>query len=230
MDGFPALIDVIIRDFFLTEKCYKYISRLFNKPLIHVIGDSHTRIFKGGKFVILHPIGPATAFNLGSKKSTNMSNYKLQGIINSLNSNDKIIMVLGEIDCRIHIYYQYKKAGDISINELIDNTISNYEMALNQIHGFELYVCSTPPEGSEDNIYKYAYYADRQLRRDILLLFNDKLKEMCNRNGYKYIDIFYPFCDNKGYLLEKYAEDSIHLNLKAKRELRKILIETEIKI
>jgi len=40
---------------------YRFLySRLFNKPLVHIIGDSHIFSFTQSKSFVIHPIGPAT--------------------------------------------------------------------------------------------------------------------------------------------------------------------------
>ena len=56
---------------------------------------------------------------------------------------------------------------------------------------------------------------------------NERLRALCERNGYRYIDVHTGFSDAGGFMLEEYAGDEIHLNGKAaehvKRELREKL-------
>ncbi|MBN2187351.1 MAG: hypothetical protein JW732_07905 [Dehalococcoidia bacterium] len=127
-------------------------SLAFNKPLIHVIGDSHVLAFRRIRPFSVHHIGPATAHNLKRLKSTTNSNEKLFTIIDKISKDDKasnmVILVFGEIDCRIHIYQQFKENDEMyTISELIDMTISNYGEVIEQIRKLGMNPCvySVPP-------------------------------------------------------------------------------------
>lgn len=210
----------------LYKKCsslYRFLfSRLFNKPLIHVIGDSHISAFTWSKSFVIHPIGPATAYNLKMNKSTTNSNKKLFAVIDKIKRKKDIVMlVFGEIDCRIHIYYQYKKNNEkFALTELIDETISNYGDALEQLKlmGITFFVYGTPPAAKQGNIYDYPFYAAPEMRIKINREFNERLKKFCKENDYKYMDIYSKVVDKKGFILEEYAtDDGVHLNRKVKK-------------
>jgi len=185
---------------------------------IHVIGDSHALVFGKSKLFSVHHIGPATAYNLKNENSSTNSNQKLFGIIEKINEfKDIVILVFGEIDCRIHIYYKYMMSNKTTpISELIDKTVSNYGMVLKQLREINInfLVCGIPAAGFEENIYKYPFYASPEIRTKIFYEFNERLKNFCGKNNYKYINIYPIVSDKNGFLLQEYADDNVHLNEK----------------
>ncbi len=196
-----------------------FLARLYSKPLIHVIGDSHVFSFKKFDFFIIHHIGPATAYNLHSQSSTTKSNAKLCRILKKINkTRDFVVLVFGEIDSRIHIYNQYMKQGMVvSIPQLIDKTIQNYGLVIESIEkeGFNFFICGIPPASRQENIYHYPYYADEETRILISRKFNEKLKDFCARKNYQYLDLQSRFADKSGLISNTFDLDTIHLNEKA---------------
>jgi len=205
-----------------------FFSNFLNKSLLHVIGDSHAISFEGDPLFVWHHLGPATAHNLKNKNSKTGSNIKLFTIINNLISKkDIVILNFGEIDCRIHIYYQYhKNKKKISISKLIENTISNYGEVLNKVKkkNINFFVLSIAPASNQDNFYDYPFYGSKEIRSKIHKEFNEKLKRYCKIKNYNFIDIYPKVSDKKGLILKKYKRDEIHLNKNilplVKKELR----------
>jgi lysophospholipase L1-like esterase len=204
-----------------------FLSRLYSKPLIHVIGDSHIFSFRGINLFIIHPIGPATAYNLHSRSSTTKSNAKLWRILRKINKKrDIVVLVFGEIDSRIHIYNQYmKQRTEISIPQLIDKTIQNYDRVLQLIEkeGFSFFIYGIPPAAREENIYHFPFYADEETRILISREFNEKLKNFCRRKNYRYLDIQSRFANSSGFISQAFAADKVHLN-----EAAAVIIAEEI--
>jgi hypothetical protein len=195
------------------------LSRVYSKPLFHVIGDSHVFALANVDFFIIHHVGPATAYNLYSQSSTTKSNKKLFSFLKKINKEkDFVILVFGEIDSRIQIYNQYMKhGGTVSIEQLIDNTIKNYGQVLQSINkkGFAFLVYGIPPASRVGNIYQYPYYADEKNRVLINHRFNKKLSEFCIQQDILYLDIQSNFSESSGLISEVFSEDLIHLNRKA---------------
>jgi hypothetical protein len=142
------------------------------------------------------------------------------------------MLLFGEIDCRIHIYYQHKKSnGKYSVGELIDRTISNYGEVMAQLkqRGVSFCVHSISPATEVGNEYKYPFYGTPEIRSRINRMLNEKLKLFCDKNGYIFIDIYDRVADKNGLMLREYAGDEIHLNKKAvklaRAELRKLGVE-----
>jgi hypothetical protein len=216
-NGFSKLRDSLV-------DAYTVIyGRLLNKPLIHVIGDSHVVPFRGSMPFLVHHLGAATAYNLTKKNNTTKSNEQLFKMINKLGEKDIVMLSFGEIDCRIHIYYQHKKSNERhSISELINRTISNYGEVMAQLKEREVNFCvyCVSPATNVGNEYKYPFYGTAEIRSQINRMFNEKLRAFCQSKGYKFIDILDRVADRDGLMLQEYAGDDIHLNRKAVRLVR----------
>jgi hypothetical protein len=125
------------------------------------------------------------------------------------------MLVFGEIDCRIHIYYQYEKQNKKhTITELIDKTILNYGEVLEKIKlmGIKFCIYGIPAAGLQENYYKYPFYGTPQIRSSICKEFNNRLKAFCADNNYTFIDIYPKISDNEGFLLPEFSADEVHLN------------------
>ena len=175
-------------------------------------------VFDKNKLFSVHHIGPATAYNLKNENSSTGSNLKLFDVLEKIDkSRDIVILVFGEIDCRIHIYYKYMM-GDMTIpmDQLIDKTVSNYGIVLKQLNdlNINIIVCGIPAAGFEKNIYGYPFYASHEKRAMIYREFNEKLKYFCKINNYKYINIYSIVSDENGFIKKEYAADDVHLNEK----------------
>jgi len=203
---------------FLVDAFTVLYARVLRKPLIHVVGDSHVVPFRGSMLFLAHHLGAATAYNLNRKNSTTKSNEQLFKVIDKLGKKDIVMLSFGEIDCRIHIYYQHKKSnGEYSIGELIDGTIANYGQVMVQIRGRGVNFCvyCVSPATAVGNEYKYPFYGTLEIRSQINRMFNERLRAFCEKNGYKFIDIYGRVADKDGLMLKEYASDDIHLNKKA---------------
>lgn len=203
---------------FLVDAFTVLYARALNKPLIHVVGDSHVVPFQGSMPFLAHHLGAATAYNLNRKNSTTKSNEQLFKVINKLDKKDIVMLSFGEIDCRIHIYYQHKKSnGKYSIDELIDRAIANYGQVMAQLkeRRVNFCVCCVSPATAVGNEYKYPFYGTPEERSQINRMFNEKLRAFCEKNGYAFIDIYDAVTDKDGLMLKEYASDDIHLNKKA---------------
>jgi lysophospholipase L1-like esterase len=194
------------------------VSRLTGHTLYHVIGDSHTRPFRGNKWCYIHHLGAATAYNLQNPKSSTGAHQKLWKIVNSMDKNrDKVIMVFGEIDCRIHIYNQFKKKNEeIGISQLITNTIETYGKTLVELRdsGVNVLVFGIPPASHQENTYNYTYYAPPDYRVTINKDFNEGLQKFCEKNDLSYYNIYEKTVDSEGFMAEEFAYDQIHLDNK----------------
>ena len=212
---------------FLVDAFTVLYARALSKPLIHVIGDSHVVPFRGSMPFLAHHLGAVTAYNLNKKNSTTRSNEQLFKVIGKLGEKDTVMLSFGEIDCRIHIYYQHKKSNEkYSIGELIDRTIANYGQVMAQLkeRGVNFCVYCVSPATAVGNEYKYPFYGTPEIRSQITRMFNEKLRAFCEKNGHVFIDIYHRVADNDGLMLQEYAGDDIHLNKKAVG-----LVRTEIR-
>jgi hypothetical protein len=224
-------------EYFLRQinHAYSYLrSKALGTPLIHVIGDSHSWSFKRNRSFIVHNIGPATAYNLVNENSTVQSNRKLFEIIRGIDvKKDYVILVFGEIDCRVHFYNQHMKSGGkVSIDELMDRTIANYGEVLARLQSMDVkfmvygvlpaskQIFRFPPYATENiknELFSefqnnYPFLAPPEVRSTINRRFNQKLKAFCETQGYRYIDIYRVVADEKGLIKDEFAADEIHVN------------------
>lgn len=242
-------VDMVLRKLY---QAYSYVyARLFNVPLIHVIGDSHSWAFKKQRFFIIKNIGPATAYNLVNENSTIQSNRKLFQAIEDIDpQKDYVILSFGEIDCRVHFYNQYmKNNGNISLDKLMDMTIENYGKVLCQLRNRNINilvygvlpaardVVRFPPYATKRireeiiDTYKntYPYQAPPEMRSYINNRFNEKLKAYCETHGFKYLNIYSVVADERGFVKDEFVADEIHVNGKIMPYV-KVMLERECQI
>lgn len=191
-------------------------SRILRRRTIHVIGDSHTKIFRQRRPFRTYHVGPSTAYKLASDHSTFHSKQRLFRVVRwAVRRDDRVILVFGEIDCRIHIYNTYmKNEKRQAISELIGDTITRYGGVLDTLKraGVNLFVYSVPPVGEAENIFGYTHYASIKTRSAINREFNALLNDRCTENGYEFIDVYSKVVDENGLIVKEYEGDEVHLN------------------
>ena len=121
-----------------------------------IIGDSHALMFTNNG---IH-CGPRTAHRL-------LENHdKFVHLFEHLKHQPvKMGSIFGEIDCRIHLWYQSKR-NNFNIFTMIRNTVGHYIEYVNFLRneGFDIhFILEVPPAAEEENIYKYEFYADIRL-------------------------------------------------------------------
>ena len=206
---------------------------------IVVIGDSHVCVCDGrADFVLFNKYffdGSApTAFNMAKESTYTWIN----SILKKYNKDTSLILFsAGEIDCRLHIFNQYK-INNIPIEELIDKTVDNYCDFLDSIDNlnFSFCVLGIPPCGRQDNnIFNFPFYGNREQRIEIFTSFNSKMKYACGGRNYNYIDMYSSTTDLEGLIKEDYIENKewvekwgkhgTHLNYSAFRFVDDFLLE-----
>ena len=173
--------------------------------MIHVIGDSHGAIFEGfQKPYFNRYLFTYTAYNLIDKKDIN------ELIKTKVKDTDQIIFVFGEIDCRIHIDYQWK-----NYDEGIEETISRYDKFLTQFTGYDFAVYNVVPAGNwlDGSLSYSGIYTPLESKIIIHRKFHSGLKELCLNKGYKMIDIWPYIIDSENrFAKPEYKCDEVHLN------------------
>lgn len=216
---------------YLLPQIYPYSlklrSTITGEKIVHVVGDSHTLAFLHKYPFIVHHIGPATAYNLDSLDSATNSRVKLGNIASLINpKNESILLVFGEIDCRIHIYNQYRKLHKkLSIPFLIKKTIDKYGLAMKRLRAknINFYVSSVVPAGSQGNIYNYKYYASFKQRALIHHFFNQELEKYCKLHNYPYLNLYKEIVDENGGIKTTYLLDKLHINANTVGIVRRLI-------
>jgi hypothetical protein len=136
-------------------------------------------------------------------------------IRNVLRKGEEILFSFGEIDCRIHLYRQSIKQ-DVEIVALMHDTINRYTNYVCELmqEGFDIYILSVPPAGTQNNRFKYNHYAPYSHRKLINFMFNMELEHICILKNIHYIDYYFKVSDGKMGRRMDYVEDDVHLNSK----------------
>jgi hypothetical protein len=204
-------------------------ARLFNRAIIHVIGDSHLRPFVFKSPFLLHHISQATAHNLNKDNSLSQSKKYLDSFLPAINKQrDVLLLVFGEIDARVHIYLQYEKNNEnISIERLIDTTVERYGETIGRLKadGFAICVHGLPPAARKDFESNLPFLGSPEQRSEISREFNRKLGEFCRRSGVAFIDMQSIAADENGFIKKEYAADEVHLNSKIVSFARDRIVE-----
>jgi lysophospholipase L1-like esterase len=204
-------------------------ARLFNRAIIHVIGDSHLKPFVFRSPFLLHHISQATAYNLNKENSFSQSKKHLNSFLSEINKKrDVLLLVFGEIDARVHIYLQYKKNnGKISIERMIENTVERYGETIRKLKndGFAVCVHGIPPAARENFVSDLPFLGTPEQRSEISREFNKQLGEFCRESSIPYIDVQSISADENGFMNKKYAADEVHLNGKVVLFVRERIIE-----
>lgn len=200
-------------------KTHQKLRQFLGQKVVYVIGDSHTLSFQSERLIVSY-IGAVTAFNLVKENSTSKGREKLFAVVNKLKKGDKVLLVFGEIDARMHVFNQHMKSKKKdSMEKIMEKVVKNYEKVINEImgRGIEVMVYNIVPPGNQGNIYNYPFYADWKTRLWITSVMNDMLKDMCKRNGLKFIDIYRETINSNNlteekYRLKEFIFDEVHLN------------------
>lgn len=182
--------------------------------MIHIIGDSHVKIFNKHPNFKCHYIPKATANNLHKEYSTSNSHHKLYKLLDRLNKElDQLLLSFGEIDCRLHVYYQSIKRKE-SIDQIIKSTITNYGKVLKDLkdQGFQFFLLGIPPCGYQGNYYNIPFFPDKIVQAQIYLDYNNMMIQYCNKHGYRYLDIYSKTVNEEGLVQKDLLKDRVHLN------------------
>jgi hypothetical protein len=191
-------------------------ANMFNRAVIHVIGDSHLRPFVFESPFLLHHISQATAYNLNKDNSFSQSKRYLNSFLPAINKQrDVLLLVFGEIDARVHIFLQYEKNNEkISIERLIEATVEKYGETIRRLkdEGFAVCVHGIPPAARKDFESNLPFLGSPEQRSQISRDFNRKLGALCRRSGVTFIDMQSIAADENGFMKKEYAADEVHLN------------------
>jgi hypothetical protein len=191
-------------------------AKLFNRAMIHVIGDSHVKPFVFKSPFLVHHISQATAYNLDKDNSFSQSKRHLNSFLAAVKKErDVLLLVFGEIDARVQIYSQFRKRnGAIGLERIIEATAEKYGKTIRRLKddGFAICVHGIPPAARKNFTSNLPFLGTPEQRSDISSMFNKKLGEFCLQNDITYIDVQSVSVDESGFMKKQYVADEVHLN------------------
>lgn len=194
-------------------------------------GDSHTEVFnycnsRQNKFVFnVCIVGGATAQGAVNPNSKTGALNIFEKEIKSTCA-DKILIMLGEVDCGFVIWVRYKKYN-ISVDEQINISVNNLFTFVHSVIGTTKYtnkdiiICGSVLPTIRDNTDKNFLYGARsevdvsQLERtNQTIKYNKLLKEKCDKYGYNYIEIVNDIIGKDGIVKDEFLNSATdhHLN------------------
>jgi len=189
---------------------------------VHVVGDSHAAKFEWWKLhgfpstpeYVIYGLGGITAHAFAqppeSASVTREARRVFADIMQGVADDDLVLMVLGDGDCRVHLYDHHMRDG-IPLETLIADTMARYGAFLATV-GKRMAVLDVPPAQEIGNIYNFTHYGTREQRAAIAVMFNAELKRMCEANGILFVGIHDRIADANGFLSVEYAHpDGAHV-------------------
>lgn len=179
--------------------------------MIYVFGDSHrsfftdthpgeSRVDRRGRFVS-HTLGPGTAHNFYEKRHTEM-----MLTLSKANPNSGVVVVAGEIDCRLHIPKIHLETGK-SLPSLIDATVDRFMVSLLDLQrwGFKVIAWGPHPTRHLETLdYNPEWYAgDQRMRNQTCLAFNGALHRRAAEHKIPFATAFYN-------IIKEYDDYTVH--------------------
>ena len=179
---------------------------------IHTIGDSHA-LLGGSKEIIRQYLGQGLCYSFGIKKldRCDIRNFDFK-------DGDTIIFSFGEIDCRCHVnkhITQSKTYQDV-IDDIVNNYIEAIELniSVSKINFKNVSVYNVVPPIQRWNTWEnpeFPYLGTDEERKQYVLYFNKKLKEICIEKKYIFFDIYNNYTDENGFLRKDLSDGNVHI-------------------
>ena len=188
--GCLLISKLITRPFFLKKIHRLERLSMFKKDekvidAILLVGDSQIELFDSSKIVNESPV-----INHGISSETTHGLKKRIG--GEIMSNPKSIFIQIGIN-------------DLSNQVEITDIIDNYKEIIKAVKSNKLI----------ENCFAISLYPIGELRnldKQHIDIFNEKLKISCEQMGCNYIDVFQHLVNQKGYLDDQFSNDGLHLN------------------
>jgi hypothetical protein len=199
---------------------------------IYCIGDSHASFFSG--YDVILPLSPETrnrypifeAYRLGATLAYNMKKYNtssrgkerfLDLLETKVPQQSTILMIFGEIDCRVHIVKQAIERK-LEIREIVKETVNEYFDFILEIKskGYEIMLWNVVPTSCSSTQNKeYPNNGTLEERTQATICFNENIKILCNKNSIRFVSIYNLLVDERGVMKTKYFKDGVHLSQNA---------------
>ena len=179
---------------------------------IHTIGDSHASL-GGSKEIIRQYLGQGLCYSFGIKKldRCDIRNFYFK-------DGDTIIFSFGEIDCRCHVHKHITQSK--TYQDVIDDIVNNYieaielNISVSKINFKNVSVYNVVPPIQRWNTWEnpeFPYLGTDEERKQYVLYFNKKLKEICIEKKYIFFDIYNNYTDENGFLRKDLSDGNVHI-------------------
>ena len=220
----------------------KMLSEHYRNNTIVVIGDSHVNFFSGHEMLDYTPVGndihwcktinefPVTALHIGAGLAYNSMKYgttcrfreKTEYMLtNYIKPESRILVTLGEVDCRAHVFRQTEKQGR-DYHDIIEDIVDNYISFLMHISKMGFRVgCWGPIASQSDKVPvhpddPYPKSGDEVSRNKATEYFNERMYHLCKESDIDFLSVFHELIDNNFRTkTEYYSSDGVHLNQSA---------------
>lgn len=207
---------------------------------IPVIGDSHVNFFSGNEELSFRPIGkeintcrflgndlpftplhlgPCLAYNCMQPDSSTGFFSKLQFLCDQfIIPGSKLIIVLGEVDLRAHVFKHLEKENDY--RSVVDTILVRFYPLLKWLKKRSYQVACWGPIATQPDqcpvTDTYPRIGSEVQRNQATAYFNDRLKEHCETNDYGFLSVFYDMIDDHYHTrIEYLSPDLCHLSQRA---------------
>ena len=190
--------------------------------MIHCIGNSHVNTFSKknsldmnfkNELFCSHHIGPIIAYNFTVNHLPKVIDYCNNSVDKN---NDKIILCVGEVDCRFHLPYQadlQSKSDFDIVNQCVHRFFESY-LILKSL-GYSCISHGTHPTTTENhsmNSLDRPIYGNVNRRNNICNIWNDSLEQISISNNIPFFSIYKYLVDTDNITKMDYFLDYCHLN------------------
>ena len=206
-----------------------------------IVGDSHVNFFSGNETLNYYPIsqginicpnvnetspftvlymGPALAYNC-CKPDSSSGFYENMLYLTKhfIHPGARIIVSLGEIDLRVHVFKEAPKQKR-SYHEIIDSIIDNYMAFLKFLHseGYKLFCWGPIASQKDDSPQNPAFprLGTETERNKATEYFSERLSGLCAAEDISFLSIFYKMITDDYHTCAEYlSSDHFHLSQRA---------------
>lgn len=200
-------------------------------PTVHVFGDSHIGAFITIPGCKTHGIG--YNMNVIGRDKLKILDIKERGVI----EGQVAVFTYGEVDVRLLIGKQ-RDESNRNLHEIIDPLVENYIDTVLLNRGlFDNVLCVVysvvPPTYFAHESKQPLFYGTLEDRVVITKEMNQKLAELCAKNGIAFLDVYDDYSNPDGTLNFLLSDGGVHINPRHSKQisvkLNQILIDNSVK-
>ena len=212
---------------------------------IEVFGNSHAAMFPGAPpcgnkvkkqrhrpygrgYTDLNKQYPFRAWFLGPALAYNFYEHHLPKVYSFVKEfpqvfNEKdmmLLMVFGEIDCRVHLPKHVSKQR--TIENVVEECVTRYHKSILDLKnkGFNVAVAGAQPSLSDESILRkmtekerrYNISGTTKIRNQVCKQWDLFHNHLCNQRDIPFVSIYNDLVDSQGFTKEDLFSDCIHLN------------------